>query len=314
MRSNTIIIGTRGSRLALRQADMVSSEISRHFSGEIKIETIKTTGDRILDSPLSRIGQSGIFVREIELALQEGRIDLAVHSLKDMPSELPQGLMIAGVLKREDPRDAFISLTHPTLEELTKDAVVATSSLRRRAQIMHLRPGITVVDIRGNVDTRIRKLQEGLADASVMALAGLRRMGMESHISEILSPDVMLPAAGQGCIAIETRSGDGAIVEMVRKISHERDFAAVTAERALMRKLEGGCQVPIGVLAEVSGDEITLRAMVASLDGETLLRETRKGALESPGELGTRTAEELIGKGADRILQEIREKNAREKA
>lgn len=306
MSKKILKIGTRGSKLALWQANLVSSELSRHFDGEITLEVIKTTGDKILDSPLSEIGDKGLFVKEIEKALLEGKVDLAVHSLKDLPTELPSGLMLAGVLKREDPRDAFISLKFGSFMEMPDRAVIATSSLRRRAQILHHKPGMRVVDIRGNVDTRVRKLEEGFADASIMAVAGLKRMGLASRVTEVLSTDIMLPAVGQGCIAIETRSDDKMVTGIVKALDFEEDHKAVRAERALMRFLEGGCQVPLGALAHVEGDTIILDAMVASPDGSALLRDSLSGAGSDPEALGIRMGESLIGRGADSILEKLR--------
>ena len=298
-----LIIGTRGSPLALRQAQLVSSEIAAYFDGPIELKVIKTTGDAILDAPLAGIGTKGLFVREIERALLEGSIDLAVHSMKDMPAEIPGGLMLSGTLKREDPRDAFVSLKYRSLEELDESAVIATCSLRRKAQLLHYRPGVTVTDIRGNVETRIRKLQGGIADGLIMAAAGLNRMGLSSRITEILHTDIMLPAAGQGALAIETREKDPAIISLVDRISCPDDFAAARAERALMKALNGGCHVPIGALAHLSGDAITLAAIVLSPDGAVVCRDALKGSRGNPEELGNAMARQLIQKGAGKILK-----------
>lgn len=310
MKKKTLVIGTRGSALALWQADLVSQKLLEHFDGEVRLEVIKTTADMINDVPLSRIGEVGLFVKEIETALLEGRIDIAVHSMKDMPTLIPAGLHIAGVLQREDPRDAFISHKYKSIRQIDSSTIIATSSLRRKAQVMHLCPQVKVVDIRGNVDTRIKKLQDGYADASIMALAGLKRMGFTDHVAEILDTELMLPAAGQGCIAIEARLEDKWIKEVADKITSRIDFISVRAERELMRRLEGGCQVPIGALAVVHDDEISLEAMVASLDGSILLREAQRGSIAEPEELGKKTAECLIKKGAREILAGIRKKNA----
>lgn len=309
MKEKVIVIGTRGSALALWQSNLVAAEIRSHSGGEVRLEIIKTTGDKLLDAPLAKIGDRGLFVKEIELALLEGRVDLAVHSMKDLPTMIPAGLVIAGVLPREDPRDAFISPRLRGIEEIGPRTVIATSSLRRKAQILHLKPGITVVDIRGNVETRVRKIQEGLADASIMALAGLKRMGLTAYATEILSPATMLPAVGQGCIAIETRDESGHILEIAEKICNTNDFITVRAERALMKRLEGGCQVPIGALAVVEGSEILLEAVVASVDGSLLIRDSHRGPLGYPERVGEEAAENLITRGADRILEEIRRNN-----
>lgn len=309
MKNNKLIIATRGSKLALWQANFISSELSKYFDGDIELNIIKTTGDKILDSPLSKIGDKGLFVKEIETALLNEEADLAVHSMKDMPTEVPDGLILAGASKREDPRDAFISVKYKNISEVPAKGVIATSSLRRRAQVLYNRPDLTTVDVRGNVDTRVRKLEEGLADGLVMATAGLKRMGLGSYITEIIEPELMLPAVGQGCVAIETREDDSFIRELVGKISYEEDFTAVKAERALMKRLEGGCQIPVGALAKVDGDNINIEAMVASLDGSRLIREKLSGPVSQTEELGVKLAEILISKGADKILQEIREDN-----
>jgi hydroxymethylbilane synthase len=306
MKKSRLIIGSRGSRLALLQAEMVTSELARHFDGEIEIRVIKTTGDKIQDLPLSRIGSKGLFVKEIESALLQGEVDLAVHSMKDMPAELPEGLILAGTLKREDPRDAFISLKYRSISELDGNAVIATGSLRRKSQMLHLVPGLTVAGMRGNVDTRLRKLEEGVAEGLIMAAAGLIRMKMSHYITELLNYDVMLPAAGQGAIAIEARDDSAEARELVDRISWRDDFLAVKAERALMRKLEGGCQIPVAALAEVHEDIIVMDAMVSNLDGTVMIRDRGSASLDSPEDLGTVMAEKLIKQGADKILREIR--------
>jgi hydroxymethylbilane synthase len=309
MKKDRLVIGTRGSALALAQTDLVVSELAGCFDGKIEIRVIKTTGDRIPNVPLSKIGSKGLFVKEIESALLQREIDLAVHSMKDMPSELPSGLILAGSLKREDPRDAFISLKYKSLGELNGGSVVATGSQRRKAQLLHHIPGLRVVSIRGNVDTRIRKLEEGAADGLIMAAAGLKRMLLSHYITQLLDYELMLPAAGQGSIAIETRDDDSELTGLVERISNGRDFAAVKAERALMRRLEGGCQVPVAAIAEVNGDIIVMDAMVSNLDGTVMVRGRSSAPLNSPETLGNDLAEKLLKQGADRILKEIRQGN-----
>jgi hydroxymethylbilane synthase len=309
LKNNKLIIGTRGSKLALWQANFISGEISKYFNGEIELKIIKTTGDKILDSPLAKIGDKGLFVKEIETALLNEDIDLAVHSMKDMPTDVPEGLILAGASKREDPRDAFISVKYKTFNDVPEKGVIATSSLRRRAQVLYNRPDLSTVDVRGNVETRIRKLEEGLADGLIMATAGLKRLGLEKYITEIIDPSIMLPAVGQGCVAIETRTDDTEVREIVKNFSNDEDFTAVKAERALMKHLEGGCQIPIGAFAKVNGDIIDMDAIVASIDGSKLLRERKSGNYSQPEELGIELAETLIAKGAGKILQEIREDN-----
>lgn len=308
MKKTRLIIGSRGSRLALLQAELVMSEIAQHFDGEIEIRAIKTTGDTIQDVPLSKIGSKGLFVKEIESALLKGEVDLAVHSMKDMPAELPEGLTLAGTLKREDPRDAFISLKYRAISELDASAVIATGSLRRKSQMLHLVPGLTVVGMRGNVDTRLRKLEEGAADGLIMAAAGLIRMKMSHYITEFLNYDVMLPAVGQGCIAVEARDDNDEVRELIDRISWRDDFLAVKAERALMRKLEGGCQIPVAALAEVHGDIIVMDAMVSNPEGTVVIRDRSSASLDNPENLGTVLAEMLIKQGADKILREIKQR------
>lgn len=309
MKNNKLIIGTRGSKLALWQANFILNEILPLFSGRIELRVIKTKGDKILDSPLAKIGDKGLFVKEIENKLLSGDIDLAVHSMKDMPTDVPEGLILAGASKREDPRDAFISLKYGSLKKVEEGGVIATSSLRRKAQILYSRPDIKIVDIRGNVDTRVRKLKEGAADGLVMAVAGLVRMGLNDSIRQIIDPEVILPAVGQGCIAIETRKDDKEVRDIISKITSKDDFKCIKAERALMKRLEGGCQVPIGALATIEDAELKLEAMVASLDGSELIREEKSGNIKSPEKLGIETAEELLKQGADKILEEIRGDN-----
>lgn len=309
LKNNILTIGTRGSKLALWQANFISSEIKKHFQGEVVLKIIKTTGDKILDSPLAKIGDKGLFVKEIESALLEEEVDLAVHSMKDMPTEVPEGLMLTGASKRENPRDAFISTKYNTLSEVSENGIIATSSLRRKAQVLYARPDLTIVDIRGNVDTRVRKLQEGAADGLIMAVAGLKRLGLEGNIKEIISTETMLPAVGQGCVAIEAREDDTEVNEIIGYISCKEDFTAVKSERALMKRLEGGCQIPVGALATINGDSLRLEAMVASIDGKRLIRDELAGSIDNPEELGVKLADILIEKGAGEILDEIREGN-----
>lgn len=301
-----IVIGSRGSKLAMWQTNHVAALLREKFGVETEIVRIKTTGDKILDSPLAKIGSKGLFVKEIEVALLEKRIDLAVHSAKDVPTELPEDLMMAAFLKREDPRDAIITRNDRSFKDLSEGAVVATSSLRRRAQLLHFRPDIKPVDVRGNVDTRVRKMNEGQFDAIVLALAGLRRMGKEENITEIFSSDIMLPAVGQGSIAVECRKDDKKVRSMLESIAHRESMIAVTAERALMKRLQGGCQVPIGALAAVSDGEIKLDAMIASLDGKKYIRRTLTGSSGDPDGIGIELADKLLSLGGREILDKIR--------
>ena len=291
-----IVIGSRGSQLALWQARHVAARLEE-LGEQTRIEIIKTTGDKITDVPLAQVGGKGLFTKEIEEALLAGSIDLAVHSLKDMPAALPDGLTLAAFPEREDPRDALIGCT---LAELRPGMRVGTSSLRRAAQLHALGLGLVIETLRGNVDTRLRKLDEGQYDAIVLAAAGLRRLGWENRITELLDPAVMCPAPGQGALAIETRDDDGAAREIARKLDHAETRAAVTAERALLAVLEGGCQVPIGAYAQLEGSSIHLRAIVASPDGKRVIRDSTCG--EEPIALGHELGRRLLAAGAREIL------------
>jgi hydroxymethylbilane synthase len=328
----SLVIGTRGSRLALWQAEHVAGRLREAFPAwTMRLETIKTTGDKILDVPLAQVGGKALFVKEIEEALLAGRVDLAVHSMKDVPTELPAGLVIAAMSEREDPLDVLISRTGTKLADLPRGARLGTSSLRRQAQLLHYRPDLTVVGLRGNLDTRIRKLQgEGL-DAIVVAAAGVRRLGLAHLITELLPPEILLPAIGQGALGIEIRSqrieGGGAgerggmgegpsrgpeargreprMAEVVAVLDHPETHGAVQAERAMLARLEGGCQVPIAAHAFVAKEGITLRGLVASLDGKRVVRGEMRGATGSPEAVGTSLAEDLLLRGAAEILHEI---------
>jgi hydroxymethylbilane synthase len=284
----------------------VASELKRLFGLEVEIQRIKTTGDKILDSPLAKIGGKGLFVKEIEKALEQGQIDLAVHSMKDVPTELPKGLMIGAVTKREDPRDVLVSRDKVSLMDLPKEAKVGTSSLRRKAQLWQRRPDFNMVDVRGNLDTRLRKMKEGQFDAMVLARAGLKRMGFEEAVTEVLEPQVMLPAVGQGALAIEVREDDEMVREMVKALNHLPTQQSILAERALMRRLEGGCQVPVGALGIVKNGQVSLKAMVASLDGRKMVRDEVAGPSQQAEKLGVELAEKLLNQGADAILAEVR--------
>jgi hydroxymethylbilane synthase len=303
-----VIIGSRGSKLALWQSEHVRDRLETANPGiSIELKIIKTTGDKILDSPLSKIGDKGLFTRQIEDALLAGEIDLAVHSLKDLPTALPEGLVLGAVSVREDPSDVLVGKTDCGLFDLPEGAQVATSSLRRRAQIAHRRPDLVLTDIRGNLDTRLRKLQENPElDGIILARAGLVRLGFGDRITEVLSADKMLSAVGQGALGIEIRDGDKRIAELIEPLNDPSTFAATEAERALLARLEGGCQIPIGALGVVDGETITLEAMVASLDGKSLLRDRMTGPADDPKKLGERLAENLLSAGAGNILDAIR--------
>ncbi len=297
-----LVIGSRGSQLALWQARYVAA-LLEDLGVKTRIEVIKTTGDKITDVALARVGEvsslKGVFTKEIEEALLDGSIDLAVHSLKDLPTELPEGLTIGIVPEREDPRDALVG---KTLEELKPGDRIGTGSLRRAAQIRRLKPGVETLEIRGNVDTRLRKLDEGQYDAIILACAGLKRLGWQDRIAEALDPDLMAPAIGQGALGIEVRIGDGVTLEAVSPLNHTATHLAVEAERALLHAFGGGCQVPLGGCARVDGDNLVLSGAVFSQDGETLIRDQMTGPMTEAKQLGRRLAASLKTKGADKLL------------
>ncbi|HTZ97223.1 MAG TPA: hydroxymethylbilane synthase [Terriglobales bacterium] len=295
-------IGSRGSQLALWQANHVSA-LLRERGHQVEIEIIKTTGDKITDVALAKVGTKGMFTKEIEEALAEGRVDLAVHSLKDLPTELAAGFEIAAVTKRENPRDVFCSVKYAGVDELPDGARVGTSSLRRQAQLKALRPDLEIYPLRGNVDTRLRKLEAGEYDAVILAAAGLNRLGKTNLIKQVIPADVMCPAAGQGALGIEIRAGDSATREHLKFLDDADARAATTCERALLNKLGGGCQVPIGAFAEVRDGKLHLDALVADPDGSKVLRESREGA--DPVSLGESVGEILLRRGGDAILEEV---------
>lgn len=295
-------IGSRGSQLALWQANHVAA-LLRSQGHSVEIEIIKTTGDKITDVALSKVGTKGMFTKEIEEALAARQVDLAVHSLKDVPTELQPGFELAAVMKREDPRDAFVSVRYSHLEELRQGARVGTSSLRRQCQLKALRPDLQVISLRGNVDTRLRKLESGEYDAIILAAAGVHRLGLDQHVRERISAKEMCPAAGQGALGIEIRRDDGVLRSALAFLDNADARAATACERALLLGLGGGCQVPIGALAEINQGALHLTAIVGRPDGSEVLRERREGA--DPQKLGWETAQALLRKGADRILADV---------
>ncbi|MEJ5376601.1 MAG: hydroxymethylbilane synthase [bacterium] len=306
----TIRIGTRASVLAKWQANWVAQELSRLFpEARCQLVTIRTKGDKILNSPLSSLGGKGLFVKEIEEALLQGKVDLAVHSMKDLPADLAPGLTLAAVPPRENPSDVLISSDEKTLEELPEGSIVGTSSLRRKAQVLERRPDLRVVELRGNVDTRLAKLDrsEGGLKAIVLAAAGIKRMGLWSRVTQVLDPTDFLPAIGQGALAIEVRSKDERMRELLAPLDHLETRACVTAERAIMRELQGGCQVPMAALglAEQDGG-ILLSAMVAGLEGRPVLKYSLKAALGEPHRAGLEVAHALLRMGAAEILERLR--------
>lgn len=301
-----LVIGTRGSALAVRQSGMIRDEIARDFPGtEVVLEKIKTTGDKITDVPLALVGGKGLFVKEIEEALLDGRVAMAVHSMKDVPTWFPDGLHIGAITRREDPRDAVFTRKGKGLLDLPPGARIGTSSLRRQSQIKHHRPDFEMVSLRGNLDTRIRKLQTEGLDAVIVASAGVRRMGWEDQITEYLSTEVCLPAIGQGALGLECRIDNPSVNAILGRYDHPETSCCVRAERALLKRLEGGCQVPIAAYARMENGEIVLEGLVASLDGSRLIRERITGNSAESERLGVDLAETLISKGADEILREI---------
>jgi len=306
MGSEEIRIATRRSALAIWQAEHVRAALrARDPELPVTLVPMSTRGDRILDSPLAKVGGKGLFVKELEQAMLDGRADIAVHSMKDVPVELPPGLVIAAVMEREDPRDAFVSNHHATLDALPEGARVGTSSLRRQCQLRVLRPDLQLVDLRGNVNTRLARLDEGEYDAIVLACAGLIRLGFEARIRAPISPDVLLPAIGQGAVGIECRTDDARVRPLVEALADPNTAVRVEAERALNQRLQGGCQVPLAGFAELVGGELRLRALVGRPDGSEVVRGTISGTPAAAAGLGQTLADELLSRGADRILRDL---------
>ncbi len=295
-------IGSRGSQLALWQANHISA-LLRERGHEVELEIIKTTGDKITDVALAKVGTKGMFTKEIEEALAEGRIDLAVHSLKDLPTELSQGFEIAAVTTRENPRDVFCSRNYESIEDLPRGALVGTSSLRRQAQLKAVRPDLEICPLRGNVDTRLRKLEAGEYDAIILAAAGLNRLGKTQLVRQVIPFEVMCPAAGQGALGIEIRAGDSVTRQHLAFLDDAEAHATTTCERALLNKLGGGCQVPIGAFAEVREGRLHLEAIVAEPDGSKILRESLDGT--DPVQLGESVGEVLLQRGGEAILEAV---------
>lgn len=308
---NKIVIGTRGSQLALWQANWVKSELERLHTGvTCELLVIKTKGDKILDVPLAKVGGKGLFVKEIEEALLDGRIDLAVHSMKDMPADLPEGLKIGAIPEREDPRDALISKNGLNFEALPQGARVGTSSLRRAAQLLAKRPDLQIETLRGNINTRLKKVTEGNLDAIILAAAGLKRLGLGEQITECLAPEIMLPAVGQGALCIESREKDDRIDAALAPLNHLPTRVTVLAERAFLNTLEGSCQIPVGAFAETDGKAITIRGLVAEVDGSRILMEKETAENDQNEALGVTVAERLKEAGAAEILARLLEDQA----
>ncbi|WNC68914.1 hydroxymethylbilane synthase [Thalassotalea nanhaiensis] len=308
MTQQTLKIATRKSALALWQAEFVKARLE-HFHSDLTVELVPmvTKGDIILDSPLSKVGGKGLFVKELEVAMLENRADIAVHSMKDVPVEFPEGLGLEIVCEREDPRDAFVSNTINSLADLPQGAIVGTSSLRRQCQIKALRPDLDIRDLRGNVNTRLAKLDDGQYDAIILAAAGLIRLEMPERIQEFIEPEVMLPANGQGAVGIECRVDDERVKALLAPLEHNETRIRVLAERSMNRSLEGGCQVPIGSYAIIENEQIYLRGLVGATDGSKILHNEIRGALTEGDALGTQLAEALLKDGADVILKQVYE-------
>ncbi|KAA1149983.1 hydroxymethylbilane synthase [Pseudoalteromonas sp. FUC4] len=305
-KTKLVRIATRKSALALWQAEFVKAELER-FHTDVRVELVpmSTQGDIILDTPLAKIGGKGLFVKELEQAMLDGRADIAVHSMKDVPVEFPQGLALHTICEREDPRDAFVSNNFANLSALPQGAIVGTSSLRRQCQIKALRPDLDIRDLRGNVNTRLGKLDDGQYDAIILAAAGLIRLEMESRIADYIEPEVSLPANGQGAVGIECRIDDEVTKALLAPLEHTQTRIRVNAERSMNRYLEGGCQVPIGAYALVDGEQVHLRGLVGAVDGSEILRDEVTGHVNDAEKLGIELAKKLLAQGADKILAEV---------
>jgi len=305
-----IRIGTRGSKLALNQSEWIKKQLEMRHSGiRVDLVKIKTTGDKILDTPLSKIGGKGLFVKEIEEALLESRVDVAVHSMKDVPAQLPKELMLSTFPPREDPSDALIAEGECRLDQLPKGAKVGTSSLRRGAQLLHFRPDLKLVPLRGNVDTRLNKLKSGNLQAIILATAGLNRLGLSNVITQTIPFHQLLPAVGQGALGLEVRRGDQETIDLLDFLNHEDTQTAVTAERAFLKTLEGGCQVPIAGFARINGDTLSFEGLVAELDGSRVYKETVTGRRDQAEAMGIETAQTLLASGGGDVLRRLYEES-----
>ncbi|MEN8991007.1 MULTISPECIES: hydroxymethylbilane synthase [unclassified Acinetobacter] len=303
---NILKIATRQSPLALWQAEHIRARLEAlHANLKVELVTFVTQGDKILDTPLAKIGGKGLFVKELEAALLDGRADLAVHSMKDVPMALPEGLSLAVICEREDPLDAFVSNTYNSFDDLPQGAKVGTSSLRRKCQILKQRPDLEIIDLRGNVGTRLSKLDAGNYDAIILASAGLKRLGLAERIRHTLEPVVSLPAVGQGALGLECRSQDQAVLDLILPLMHAETNSCVRAERAFNAYLEGGCQVPIAGYATLENGQIHLEGRVGSVDGQTLLKAQQVGLPEQAEQLGVKLAQDLLAQGAGEILKAL---------
>ncbi len=306
MKRKKLVIGTRGSKLALWQANYIADCIRTKYPEiEVSLRHIITTGDKILDVPLARIGGKGLFTKELETAMLAEEIDLAVHSLKDMPTELPPGLLLAAITERADPGDALISPKYRTIDHLPQGAKVGTSSLRRKAQLLAYRPDLMICDLRGNLDTRLKKMETEGLDAILLAVAGLNRLGWQELITEIIPNNICLPAVGQGALALEARANDQEVLDMLEFLNHQQTRWAVEAERTYLAEVEGGCQIPIGVYGHSQQQLLVLEAVILSVDGKRQIRQTISGQPAQAAELGRKLAQEMLAAGGREILQEL---------
>jgi len=310
MTTKTIRIATRHSPLAMWQANFVKDELLK-FHPDLIVELLpmKTKGDIILDTPLAKVGGKGLFVKELEVAMLEGRADIAVHSMKDVPVDFPEGLGLTTICERDDPRDALVSNNFSSIEQLPLNAVVGTCSLRRQCQLRELRPDIIIKDLRGNVNTRLRKLDEGEYDAIILAAAGLIRLGMQDRIAHFIEPETSLPAVGQGAVGIECRLNDQQTIDLLKSLEHHETRVRVTAERAMNLALQGGCQVPIGSYSVLENNELFLRGLVGSVDGTNIIRKEITGKPEHAEQMGLTLAKQLLASGAKQILAEVYKDN-----
>ncbi|MCW8880181.1 MAG: hydroxymethylbilane synthase [Kangiellaceae bacterium] len=301
-----IRIATRKSPLALWQAEFVKAELEKfHPDLQVELVPMSTKGDKILDTPLAKIGGKGLFVKELEIAMLENRADIAVHSMKDVPMEFPPGLGLEVICEREDPQDAFVSNKYSTIDELPLGAIIGTSSLRRQCQLKAKRPDLDIRDLRGNLGTRLGKLDEGQYDAIILAAAGLIRLGMPERIAQTIPADWILPAGGQGAVGIECRVDDETTKQLLAPLNHQETAIRVKAERAVNNRLQGGCQVPIGAFAKIHGKEVHIEALVGALDGSEIIQKQISGPKENAEQLGIEIAEQLLSAGADKILEEV---------
>jgi len=306
--SASIKIGTRGSKLALWQANWVKSALNQKFPRlNIELDIIKTQGDKILDVPLAQVGGKGLFVKEIEQALMDSRVDLAVHSMKDMPADIPEGLCIGAIPRRENPSDVLISRNKLKFSKLASGSVIGTSSLRRGAQLRHIRNDIAIKPLRGNLDTRLRKLETEDMDAIVVAAAGVKRLDFENKITEYLDEEVMLPAVGQGALCIEIRQNDPSVSEMISTLDDSRTRTIVSGERAFLNRLEGGCQIPIAGHGKIENKRYVLTGLVAEVDGSKVIKDIGEGPLEASEQIGIELAERLLDQGADELLEKLKD-------